>query len=100
MCISTEVYQSYEGKDYDKIYEVSPTLKNEKLKINKILIEKNKDMFKIPDFELDCYSRTNEGIYKIVHGSIRVMIALAHYDRVYCENIIYYDLMESICTII
>ena len=50
-CICIEVYQSYESNDYDKICEVLSTLKNRKLKINKILIEKYKDMNENPDFE-------------------------------------------------
>ena len=43
-CICIDVYKIYEGDDYDKIYEVLSTLKNKKLKINNILIEKYKDM--------------------------------------------------------
>ena len=39
-CVCIEVYQLYEGKNYDKIYEVLSTLKNKKLNINNILIEK------------------------------------------------------------
>ena len=38
--ICVDVYKIYEGDDYDKIYEVLSTLKNKKLKINNILIEK------------------------------------------------------------
>ena len=34
------VYKIFEGDDYDKIYEVLSTLKNQKLKIIKTLIEK------------------------------------------------------------
>ena len=41
-CICVDVYKIYEGDDYDKIYEVLSTLKNKKLKINNILIEKKK----------------------------------------------------------
>ena len=36
--IFIEVYQLYEGNDYDKIYEVLSTIKNKKLKVNSILI--------------------------------------------------------------
>ena len=39
-CICIDVYKICEGNDYDKIYEVLSILKNEKLKINNILIEK------------------------------------------------------------
>ena len=67
----------YEGKDYDKIYEVSPILKNKKLKINNIVIEKYKDMLENPIFEQDHYPRTATGIYKIVHDSISLLKQLA-----------------------
>ena len=40
MCI--DVCKIYEGNDYDKIYEVSLTLKNKKVKINNTLLEKKK----------------------------------------------------------
>ena len=43
-CICFDVYKIYEGKDYDKICETLSTLKYKKLKINNILIEKNKDL--------------------------------------------------------
>ena len=42
-----------EGDDFDKINEVLSTLKNKKLKINNILIEKYRDMTDNPDFEQD-----------------------------------------------
>ena len=42
--ICIDVYRNYESIDYDKIYEVLSILKNIKLKINIILIEKNKDL--------------------------------------------------------
>ena len=38
--ICKDVYKIYECNDYDKKYEVLSTLKNKKLKINNILIEK------------------------------------------------------------
>ena len=41
----------YDGNDYDEIYKVLSTLKNKKLKINTILIEKYKNLLKNPDFE-------------------------------------------------
>ena len=50
-CICKKVYQLYEGDDYDKIYEVLSTLKNKKLKINRISINKYKEMIKNPDFD-------------------------------------------------
>ena len=39
-CICIDAYKIYEGNDFDKTYEVLSTLKNRKLKINTILIEK------------------------------------------------------------
>ena len=70
-CICVDVYKIYEGNDYNKIYEVLSTLKNEKLKIINTLIEKCKDMSENPDFEQDHWSKTATGIYKIGHDSIR-----------------------------
>ena len=87
-CICIEVYEIYESDDCNKIYEVLSTLKNKKLKINNILIEKYKDMLESPDFEQDHYSRTAIGIYKIGHDSIRLMKWLAYYHRSFYENII------------
>ena len=95
-CICIDVYKTFEGDDNDKIYEVLSTLKNKKLKINNILIEKYKDMIINHDFEQDFYSRTAMGIYKNGHDNIRLMKWLAYYDRSYYENINYYDLMGSI----
>ena len=51
--ICIDVYKKYEGNDYDEIYKVLSTLKNKKLKINDIFIEKYKDMILNPDFEQD-----------------------------------------------
>ena len=42
--IRVDVYKTYESDDSDKIYEVLSILKNKKLKINDILIEKNKNI--------------------------------------------------------
>ena len=95
--ICVDVYKIYEGDDYDEIYEVLSTLKNEKLKINNILIEKYKNMTENPDFEQKHYSITSTGIYKIGHKSIRLMKWIGYYDRSYYENINFYDLMRSIC---
>ena len=39
-CICIEVYKIYEGNDFDKLYEVLSRLKQKKLKINSVLIEK------------------------------------------------------------
>ena len=61
--ICTEVYKIYEGNVFDKIYEVLSTLKNKKLKINDILIEKCEDMLENPDLEQDYRARTAVAIY-------------------------------------
>ena len=62
-CICVDVHKIYEGDDFDEIYKVYSTLKNKKLKIIDILIEKCKDMLKYPDFEQDYCSRTAQGVY-------------------------------------
>ena len=95
--IFVDLYKIYESDDYDKIYEVLSTLKNKKLKVNNILIEKYKDMLENPNFEKSEYSITSTGIYKIGHDSIRSMKWICYYDRSYYENINYYDLMGSVC---
>ena len=97
LSICVDLYKKYEGGDYDKIYEVLSTLKNIKLKINNILIEKYKDMLENPNFEQNKYSITSTGIYRIGHDSIRLMKWICYYDRSYYENINYYDLMGSVC---
>ena len=94
-CICIDVYKTYEGDDYDEIYEVLSTLKNKKLKINKILIEKYKNMLENPKFEQDYWSRTATGIYKIGHSSIRLLKRICYYDRSFYENIKNFDLMAS-----
>ena len=96
-CICIDVYKIYEGDDYNEIYKVLSTLKNKKLKINNILIEKYENMIENSDFEQGYWSRTATGIYKIGHESIRLMKRICYYDRSYYENINYYDLMGSIC---
>ena len=96
-CICVDVYKIYEGDDYDEIYKVLSTLKNKKVKINNILIQKYKDMLKNPEFEQDYWSRTAKGIYKIGHNSIRLMKWICYNAKSYYENINYYDLMGSIC---
>ena len=52
----------YDGNDYDEIFKVLSTLKNKKLKINDILIEKYKNMYENSDFEQNYWSRTATGI--------------------------------------
>ena len=88
----------YDGNNYDEIYKVLSTLKNNKLKTNNILIEIYKDMIKNPDFEQNYWSQASTGIYKIDHDCIRLMKWICYYDRSYYENINYYDLMASILT--
>ena len=95
--ICVDLYKIYEGDEYDEIYKILSTLKNKKLKINNILIEKYKDLLKNPDFEQNYWSRTSTGIYKIGRDSIRLMKWIWYYDRSYYENISYYDLISSVC---
>ena len=95
-CICIDVYKIYEGDDYDEICKVLSTLRNKKLKMNKILIEKYKNMLENSDFEQDYWSRTASGIYKIGHDSVRLMKWICYYGRSYYENINYYGLMGSI----
>ena len=99
-CICIDFYMIYDGNNYDEIFKVLSTLKNKKLKIKIILIEKYKDLLKNPDFEQNYWSRTSTGIYKIGHDSIRLMKWICYYDRSYYEKINYYDLMASICSYI
>ena len=96
-CICIDVYKIYEGNDYDDIHKVLSTLKNRKLKINNILIEKYKNMLENPNLEQNYWSGTATGIYKIGYDSIRLMKWICYYDRSYYENIISYDLMGSLC---
>ena len=95
--ICVDVYKFFEGDDFDEIYKVLSTLKNKKLKINNILIEKYRIMLENSDFEQDNWSRTAEGVYKLAHDSIRLMNWICYYDRSYYENINFYDLMGSVC---
>ena len=94
--ICVDLYKIYEGDSFDEIYKVLSTLKNKKLKINNILIEKYKNVLEISDFEQNFWSRTAGGNYKIGHDSIRLMKWICYYDRSYYENIKYYDLMASV----
>ena len=77
-CICIDVYKIYEGNDYDEIFEILSTLKNKKLKLNNILIEKYKDMLENPNFEQDYWSRTAM--------SIRLTKWLIYYDRSYYDD--------------
>ena len=86
----------YDGKDYDEIYKVLSALKNKKMKINDMLIKKLKIILENSDFEQNYWSRTATGIYKIGHGSIRLMKWICYYDGSYYENINYYDLTGSV----
>ena len=95
--ICVDLYKIYEGNDFNEIYKILSTLKNKKLKINDILIEKYKDLLNNPNFEQNKYSITSKGIYKIGHDSVRLMRWIFYYDRSYYEKINYYDLMASLC---
>ena len=61
-CLCVDVSKIYESNDYDKIYEVSSTIKNKNLNINKILIENYKDTLENSEFEQYYWSRTAIGI--------------------------------------
>ena len=54
-------------------------------------------MLENSDFEQNYWSRTATGIYKIGHDCVRLMNFICYYDRSYYENIIYYELMASLC---
>ena len=94
--VCVDVYKIYEGNEYNKIYDVLSTLKNKKLKLNNILIEKYKDMLEKPDLEQNKYSITSTGIYKIGHDSVRLVKWICYYHRSYYEIIYYYDLLGSV----
>ena len=96
LSICVDFYKNYEGDDFDEIYKVLSTLKDKKLKINNTLKELYKDMSKNPDFEQEFWSRAAQGVNKIAHDCLRLMKWICYYDRSYCENIYYYDLMGSI----
>ena len=96
-CICIDVYKTYEGDDYDEKFKVLSTLKNKKLKVNNILIEKYKNMLENFDFEQNYWSKTATSIYKIGHDCGRLMKFICYYDRSYYGNINYYDMMVSVC---
>ena len=54
-------------------------------------------MLENPNFEQNHFTITSTGIYKVAHDSIRLMRWIWYYDRMYNENINYYDLMGSFC---
>ena len=95
-CISIGVYKIYENDDYDKMFEVLSTIKNKKIKINNILIEKFKDMLENHDFEQGYRSRTAICFYKIGYEKTSLMKWIEYYDRSFYGNIIYYDLFGSV----
>ena len=95
--ICVDVYKVHDGDDYDEIYKVISLLKNKKLKINNILIEKYKNLLETSDFGQNYWSTTATGIYKIGHDSIRLMKWICYYERSYYENINSYDLMGFLC---
>ena len=79
LCV--DVVKIYEVDDSDKIFEVLSTLKNKSLKMNKILIEKYRDMLESPNFEQNKYSISATSNYKIAHDSIRLLKWICYYDR-------------------
>ena len=79
-CICVDVYQIYEGDDFNKIYEALSTLKNKKFKMGNILIEKQKRMIDNQDFEQDYWSRTAKGMYKIGHDIVRILKWICYHD--------------------
>ena len=60
--------------------EAVSKLKN-KYKVNKILIEKYKDINENPDFEQNYYSKTSTAIHNYGHAGIKILKCLACYDR-------------------
>ena len=63
--IYTEVYNIYEGNDFNEKSKVLSTFKNKKLKLNNILIEKYKDMLENLNFQRDQFSRTVQMLTKL-----------------------------------
>ena len=49
------------------------------------------------DFEQGYWSRTAISIYKIGHGSNRLIKWLIYYDRSYYDNTNHIDMMGSVC---
>ena len=68
-----DVIKKYEGTASGKSYEAYSTLRDKKLKMNKILIGKCKDMCESTDFEQDYFSKTAIGSYEIANDSIRIL---------------------------
>ena len=77
--ICVDIYKTYEGVDFDKIYEILSRLKNKKLKINNTLIDLYKDMLLNLNFGQNKISRIAEGICKIGHDSIRLLKWICYY---------------------
>ena len=97
-CNCVDVYKICDGNGFDKIYDVLSELKNKKLEINILVIEKYKKKNEHPDFEQNYYSKTTQGPYKVSHFSIKLRKWLDQYDRSFFEKINYFDLMGSILT--
>ena len=83
--ICVDVHKIFESNDFTEIYKILSTLKNKKLKLNNILIEKCTDMIENPNFEQNKFSITSTGNYKIAHYSIRLLKWIRFYDRSYYE---------------
>ena len=61
------------------------------------MIEKYEDKIKNSDFEQNYWSRAATGIYKIGHDRIRLTKRACYYDRLFYENVNYFDLMGTVC---
>ena len=57
-------------------------------------------MLENADFEQKYCSRTAESIYEIGHDCIRLLKWLIYYDRSFCDNMNFYDLMASIVKLV
>ena len=76
-CKCVKLFKIYKTNGFDKIYEILSPLKNKKVKINNISIEKLKHMLECPNFEQEYRSRSATGMYKNEHDRIRLSNWLA-----------------------
>ena len=59
------MYVKNDGKDNDTLFEVLSELRNEKLRINNILIEKYKKLNEFLDFEQNYFSKLAKDMKKL-----------------------------------
>ena len=85
--VCVDVIRVYKSDDYDKKFEVLSTIKNKKLNVNNILIEKYNISLENLNIEQNYWSRTAMGIYKIGQDNVRLIKWICYYDRSYYENI-------------